>query len=269
MNNLKITNSIFESIKRIDNNGLEYWSARELQKVLEYNEWRNFKIVINKALKACENSNHNRNDNFVDVNKIVQTGVASKKITDYKLSRYACYLIAQNADSRKEVIALAQTYFAIQTRKQELLEQDYNMLTEDDKRILGRDLTKKGNYELNQTALKAGVRNFAKFHNEGYKGLYNGETADDISKRKKLHYREEILDHMGSEELADNLFRIVQTESKIRNENIIGEEKCNKTHYNTGVAVRNFIKKQGSTLPENLPTPKKSLKEIKKTTEIQ
>ena len=127
------------------------------------------------------------------------------------------------------------------------------MLSEEEKRIFNRNLTKKGNYELNQTALKAGVKNFGKFHNEGYKGLYNGETADDIARRKNLHYREEILDYMGSEELADNLFRIVQTESKIRNENIIGEDNCNKTHYNTGVAVRNFIKKQGSTLPENLP----------------
>ena len=263
MNNLKITNSIFENIKHIDENGIEYWSARELMNALEYKRWDKFNNVIEQAKTTCINSSNQVKDHFSQVGKLVNIGSKTlRKIPDYKLSRYACYLIAQNADSRKKVVAFAQTYFAYQTRKQELLNQDYNMLSEEEKRIFNRNLTKKGNYELNQTALKAGVRNFGKFHNEGYKGLYNGETADDLAKRKNLHYREEILDHMGSEELADNLFRIVQTESKIRNENIIGEDNCNKTHYNTGIAVRNFIKKQGSTLPENLPTPNKSLKEI-------
>ena len=232
-------------------------------KALEYTEYRKFLPVINKAIISCENINHNKNNHFVDVNKMVNIGSnTSRTIKDYKLSRYACYLIAQNADSRKKVVAFAQTYFAYQTRKQELLEQNYNMLTEEDKRIFNRKLTKKGNYELNQTALKAGVRNFGKFRNVGYKGLYNGETADDIAKRKNLHYREEILDHMGSEELADNLFRIVQTESKIRNEKIIGEDNCSKTHYDMGHNIREFIKNNGGTMPENLPTPKHSLKEI-------
>ena len=263
MNNLKTTNSIFENIKHIDEKDHEYWSARELMPLFKYSKWENFHKVIKQAMVSCNNSKNNINEHFPEIKKVLTVGNGAKqKVKDYKLSRYACYLIAQNADSRKEVVALAQTYFAIQTRKQELLEQNYDIFTENKKRIFNRNLTKNGNYELNQTASKAGVKNFAKFHNEGYKGLYNGETADVIFKRKNLRYREDILDDMCSEELADNLFRIVQTESKIRNENIIGEENCNKTHYNTGVAVRNFIKRQGSTLPENLPTPNKSLKEI-------
>ena len=263
MNDLKTTNSIFENIKHIDEKGNEYWSARELQKALEYNKWQKFEDVISKAKSACINSNNNVEEHFTQVGKMINLAKGAKrKIKDYKLSRYACYLIAQNADSRKEVVALAQTYFAIQTRKQELLEEDIDELIEIEKRKYQRNLTKKANLSLNKTASKSGVRNFGKFHNEGYKGLYNGETANDISKRKKLRYREDILDNMGSVELAANWFRITQTEEKIKNKNIIGEENCNKTHYNTGVAVRNFIKRQGSTLPENLPTPNKSLKKI-------
>ena len=263
MNNLKTTNSIFEDIKHIDEEGNEYWSARELMPLLDYRKWENFHKVIKQAKEACQKSNNNISDQFPEVRKPIIGGKGNiQNIIDYKLSRYACYLIAQNADSRKEVIAYAQTYFAIQTRKQELLEQDYNMLSENEKRIFNRNLTKKGNYDLNQTALKAGVRNFGKFHNEGYKGLYNGETADEIARRKKLHYRQDILDHMGSEELADNLFRIVQTESKIRNENIIGEDNCNRTHFNVGKKIRHTIKDIGGTMPEDLPTPNKSLKEL-------
>ena len=263
MNNLKTTNSIFEDIKHIDEEGNEYWSARELQKALEYNKWQKFEDVIEKAKNACVNSNNNIKNHFTQVGKMINLAKGAKrKIINYKLSRYACYLIAQNADSRKKVVAFAQTYFAYQTRKQELLNQDYNMLSEEEKRIFNRSLTKKGNYELNQTALKAGVRNFGKFHNEGYKGLYNGETADDIARRKNLHYRQDILDHMGSEELADNLFRIVQTESKIRNENITREENSCKTHYDVGRKIRKTIEEIGGTMPENLPTPSKSLKEL-------
>lgn len=163
-------------------------------------------------------------DHFINVSKMVQIGSgAYREQNDYKLTRYACYLIAQNGDSRKRVIALAQTYFAVQTRKQEISEKEYNMLTEDEKRFYQRDLTRKGNYSLNQAAKNAGVKNFDKFHNSGYKGLYNGETADYIAKRKGLRYREDILDNMGSEELAANLFRITQTESRLKRDNICSE----------------------------------------------
>ena len=254
----------FDQIKHVDEEGMEYWSARELQGVLEYTEWRKFKGVIEKAKNACIGCKNNIIDHFVGADKMVKTGDSVRKIVDYKLSRYACYLIAQNGDSRKRVIALAQTYFAVQTRKQELSEKDYYLLSEDEKRFYQRNLTKKGNYSLNQTAKKADVKNFDKFHNAGYKGLYNGETADDIAKRKGLRYREDILDNMGSEEWADNLFRIVQTDAKLKKDNIKGEVNANKVHYNMGKDIRNFIASHGGTMPEELPTPKKSLKELEK-----
>ncbi len=180
------------------------------------------------------------------------------------MNRYACYLIVQNADPRKEVVALGQTYFAIQTRKQEINEKEYSELTEDEKRFYQRNLTKKGNYSLNQMAKNAGVKNYDKFHNYGYKGLYNGETADDIAKRKKLRYREDILDNMGSDELIANLFRISQTEQKLKKENIKTEKEANKAHYEVGSKIRKTIKELGGTMPEELPTPKKSLKELEK-----
>ena len=265
MNELeKINETIFESIRHVDDEGNEYWYARELQQILGYKEWRYFSAVIEKAQIACSQSNNNINYNFGVDTKIVKTGISSKFILDYKLSRYACYLIVQNANPKYETVALGQTYFAIQTRKQELLEQEYNNLTEDEKRFYQRDLTKKGNYSLNQTAKKAGVKNFDKFHNAGYKGLYNGETANDIAKRKGLRYREDILDNMGSDELIANLFRISQTNQRLNNDNIQGEKAACLTHNKIGKIVRKAIKEAGGTMPEDLPTPDKSLKELEK-----
>ena len=265
MNNLEINNSIFEDIKYTDEKGNEYWYARELQKVLGYSQWRRFEEAVNKAKIACEKSGYDINDHFANAGKMIKIAKgARRQILDYKLSRYACYLIVQNSDSRKETVALGQTYFAIQTRKQELSEKEYSELSEDEKRFYQRNLTKKGNYSLNQTAKKAGVKNFDKFHNSGYKGLYNGETADDIAKRKGLRYREDILDNMGSDELIANLFRISQTEQKLKKDNITGENNANEVHYKVGSKIRKTIKELGGTMPEDLPTPNKSLKELEK-----
>ena len=266
MNDIKeYTEKVFEDIKNIDEFGNEYWLARELMPVLGYSKWENFNKVIEKAIVACQNSNINYKEHFPDIRKTLEMpNNAVKEIIDYKLSRYACYLIAQNGDSRKKVIALAQTYFAIQTRKQELSEREYSELTEDEKRFYQRNLTRKANYSLNIAARNAGVKNFDRFHNSGYKGLYNGETANDIARRKKIRYREDILDNMGSDELIANLFRISLTEQKLINENIKFDKEANKAHYEVGRDIREIIKKQGGTLPENLPTPKKSLKALEK-----
>ena len=271
MNQIKKYNEIsFEDIKHIDEYGNEYWLARELQQVLEYKEWRKFSRVIEKARDASNNSKFKVSDHFVQTDKMVGIGSkTSRSIDDYKLSRYACYLIVQNSDPRKEVVALGQTYFAIQTRKQELTEKEYVNLTEEEKRFYQRNLTKKGNYSLNQTAKKCGVKNFDQFHNAGYKGLYNGETANDIAKRKGLRYREDILDNMGSDELITNLFRISQTEQKLKRDNIQGDVKAKETHYKVGQEVRNTINRLGGVMPEDLPTPKKSLKELEKEKKIQ
>jgi len=261
----KYQEKTFDDIRKIDENGNEFWYARELMLALEYKRWDKFCNVIENAKIACEKSNYIIIDHFSQVGKMVNIGSkTSRTIIDYELSRYACYLIVQNADPKKEAVALGQTYFAIQTRRQELTEKEYSMLTEDEKRFYQRNLTKKGNYSLNQAAKNAGVKNFDKFHNAGYKGLYNGETADDIAKRKKIRYREDILDNMGSEELAANLFRITQTESKLKRDKINSEKDANKTHYNIGRNIREVIEKNGGTMPEDLPTPKKSLKELEK-----
>ncbi len=265
MKEIDKNNKSFEKIKHVDENGVEFWYARELMPILQYSNWQNFEKIITKAKLSCKNSNINVLDHFTDINKMVQIGSgAERKQQDYKLTRYACYLIAQNGDSRKKVIALAQTYFAVQTRKQEITEKEYSMLTEDEKRFYQRNLTRKGNYSLNQAAKKAGVKNFDKFHNAGYKGLYNEETADDIAKRKGLRYREDILDNMGSTELIANLFRISQTEEKLKKDNVDTEKEACDTHNKIGKIVRNAIKKAGGTMPEDLPTPKKSLKQLEK-----
>ena len=260
----EINNTIFESIKHVDEKEREYWLARELQRVLEYKKWDKFLNVINNAMVACKNSDKSVDDHFPQVGKMVKTGASTRRIKDYKLSRYACYLIVQEADSRKEVVALGKTYFAVQTRRMELLDSNYELLSEDEKRLYRRKQTKESNKFLNNTAKNAGVKNFDKFHNAGYKGLYNGETADDIAKRKKLRYREEILDNMGSEELGANIFRITQTEAKLRRERIKGEKTSCNVHYAVGKEVRNTIKKLGGTMSEDLPTPNKSLKELDK-----
>ena len=263
--NQNYTNETFEDIKHIDENGTEFWYARELIKVLGYKDWRYFDAVIEKAITSCQNSQIDSIDHFVVNNKMVEIGSGAKREQkDYKLTRYACYLIAQNANPRLKIVALAQTYFAVQTRKQEISQKEYSELTEDEKRFYQRNLTRKGNYSLNQTAKKAGVKNFDKFHNAGYKGLYNGETADDIAKRKGLRYREDILDNMGSTELISNLFRISQTEEKLVRDNIQTEQEATKTHYNVGAKVRKTIQELGGTMPEDLPTPKKSLKQLEK-----
>ncbi len=266
MNELKeYTKRLFEDIKHIDENGNEFWYARELQMTLGYKRWDKFCNVIEEAKIACKRSNNLLLDHFSQVGKMIKLGKGgNRNVIDYKLSRYACYLIAQNGDSRKRVIALAQTYFAIQTRRQELSEKEYNTLTEDEKRLYQRNLTRKGNYSLNIAAKNAGVKNFDKFHNSGYRGLYNGESANDIAKRKGLRYREDILDNMCSEELAANLFRITQTESKLKKDNVRLEKTANETHFNIGKNIREVIIKNGGTMPEELPTPDRSLKEIEK-----
>ena len=256
----------FEDIKHIREDGSEYWSARELAPALEYTQWRNFENVIKRAMIACENSGHSILDDFAEVSKIVEAGATSKPKKDYELSRYACYLIVQNGDPRKEVIALGQTYFAIQTYRQELADH-YNQLDEDRRRLVVRGDIKQWNQLLAETAHDAGVitnEEFAIFQNAGYMGLYGGLDVDDIHSKKKLSAEQKILDFMGSTELIANLFRISQTEEKLRKDNIIGAEKATSTHYAVGREVRKAIEKIGGTMPEDLPTPEKSIQQIEK-----
>lgn len=255
---------VFEDIKHIDEEGKEYWEARELQELLGYKEWRYFAGVLEKAQVACSQSNNKVNYHFGVNTKIVKAGATSKTIIDYKLSRYACYLIVQNANPKFKNVALGQTYFAIQTRKMELTEQEYSRLSEDEKRLYKRKQTKDGNKALYKIAVTKGVKNFDKFTNAGYRGLYNGENADDIAKRKGLRYREEILDHMGSSELSANLFRITQTEELLERQKEKSEKQASETHFKVGSSIRQTIKELGNTMPENLPTPNKSIKELEK-----
>lgn len=265
MNEKIYDNNLFESIKHNDEYGSEFWYARELMRVLSYKDWRYFDAVIEKAKTSCQNSEISYNDHFVVDNKMVEIGSGAKREQkDYKLTRYACYLIAQNANPRLKIVALAQTYFAVQTRKQEITEKEYSLLTEDEKRFYQRNLTRKGNYSLNRTAINAGVKDLAKFHNSGYRGLYNGETADDIAKRKGLRYREDILDNMGSDELIANLFRISQTEQRLKRDNVDTEKKACDTHNKIGRIVRNAIKQAGRNYARRFTNSTKKLKTIGK-----
>ena len=259
-----INESLFESIKHINEYGMEYWTARELMSVLEYKQWRRFSDAIERAKEACEASGHRVSDYFANAGKIVKTGVATKEIEDYHLSRYACYLIAMNGDPRKKAIALAQTYFAVKTRQQELSE-NFEKLSEEQKRLAIRGELKHHNKSLADAAHEAGVetsRDYAIFQNYGYMGLYGGLKAQDIAKRKGLKKGQAILDHMGSTEVAANLFRATQTDEKLRRDHVKGKAAANTTHFAVGKKVRETIKELGGTMPEDLPTPDKSIKQI-------
>lgn len=259
---IKSPHKNFEDIKKIDENGLEYWEARELMPLLEYTEWRNFKGVISKAQEACKNSKQKIEDHFVDINKMIDIAVGSAKqtqraIDDYKLSRYACYLIAQNGDPSKLSVARAQTYFAVQARRQEIFES----LSEDEKRLFVRGEVKDHNKKLFATARNAGVTNFGKFNNAGYLGLY-GLRKDQIQKKKGIG-KDDVLDRAGATELAANLFRITQTDEKLLKDRISNEKEAHGTHFSVGKRVRQTIKEIGGTMPENLPS-EKHIKEIEK-----
>jgi DNA-damage-inducible protein D len=251
--------SIFEQIKRVDENGAEYWSARDMAKVLEYSEYRHFKQVVDKAKEACVNSQYKVQDHFEDILDMVTIGSGAKRpLETVKLSRYACYLIVQNADPSKKVVANGQTYFAVQTRIAEIQQMDeYNRLTdEEEKRLFLRHQLAHHNSLLAETAKNAGVvesRDYAIFQNHGYKGLYGGLDAKDIHARKGLKKSQKILDHMGTTELAANLFRATQAEDKLRRENIKGKRNANQTHFEVGKKVRKTIEELGGTMPEDLP----------------
>lgn len=256
----------FENIKHINSDGQEFWYARELQEVLEYAQWRRFGDVIEKAKTACETSGNEVFTHFANVGKMVRAGVATKDIGDVMLSRYACYLIVMNGDPRKEIIALGQTYFAVKTRQQEVID-NYENLSENQKRIAIRNEITSHNKALANAANKAGVKEpmeYAVFQNYGYKGLYGGMDMRAIHTHKGLKKSQKILDHMGSTELAANLFRATQTEEKLRRDNIQSKENANKTHYEVGAKVRKTIEELGGTMPENMPTPKKSIKQIER-----
>lgn len=268
MNNIEeYGEKTFEEIKHIDELGNEYWEARELMVALEYSKWEHFAKVINKAKISCKLSSINVEEHFpVKGKTIAMPNGANKEVIDYKLSRYACYLIVQNASpARHKSVALGQTYFAVQTRKMEITQQEYSKLSEDEKRLYTRINVKNKNKYLFDTAKKAGVNNYAKFYDYGYKGLYNGETAKQIAKRKGINPdKKDILDYMGSTELAANLFRITQTDEVLKNKNVNNEDDACRTHHAVGQAVRQTIKKIGGTMPEKLPTPEKSIKELEK-----
>jgi len=257
----------FESIRQLDSAGNEFWSARDLAPLLEYQQWRNFTQVIDKARLACETSKYSVADHFADASKMVDIGSgAQREVADIHLSRYACYLIVQNGDPSKTVIANGQTYFAMQTRRQELEENaKFAQLTEDEKRIAIRNELAEHNKHLAAAAKSAGVEtplDYAVFQDHGYKGLYGGLGAKDIHARKGLKKSEKILDHMGSTELAANLFRATQAEDKLRRDKVSGKKQANQTHYEVGKKVRQTIQELGGTMPEALPTPEQSIKKL-------
>ena len=261
------TASLFEQIRRVNAEGAEFWSARDLAKVLGYTDYRNFVKVIRKAEVACENSGQLAADHFVEANEMVGIGSGAKrKVKDVYMSRYACYLVVQNADPAKEIVALGQTYFAVQTRRQEQAD-ELAGLTEEQKRLYLRGQLASHNKQLADAAYQAGVvqaMDFAIFQDHGYQGLYGGLRARDIHSHKGLKKSQQILDHMGSEELAANLFRATQTEAKLRREQIQGKENANHTHYEVGRKVRQTIAELGGTMPEELPTPPESIKQLQR-----
>ena len=260
------TERTFEDIKHIDENGVEFWYARELMIALGYSSWDKFKAVIEKAKISCKNSESLETEHFSLMGKSLNMPNGAMKYIedyDYMLTRYACYLIAQNGSPRKKAVALAQTYFAVKTREREITEEQYKQLSEDERRLYNRNLTKEKNTALFDAAQKSGVENFGKFNNAGYLGLYN-ETAGQIKQRKGLKKWQDILDYMGSEELGANIFRITQTEAKLNKSNIKDEKLACATHNYVGKAVRRAIEQVGGTMPEKLPTPDKSIKELEK-----
>ena len=263
----KYSDETFESIKRYTDEGVEFWYARELSKVLQYSDWRNFQNAIFKAMEACQNSGNEITDHFGDITKLVKIGSgAERPIDDIMLSRYACYLIVMNGDPQKEVIAVGQTYFAVKTRQQELVE-NYDQLTEEQKRLAIRSEMIAHNKSLAEAAQMAGIsdpRDYAIFQNKGYQGLYGGLGMKEIQARKGLNKSQKILDHMGSTELAANLFRATQTDEKLRRDKIKGKEAANQTHFEVGKKVRQTIQELGGTMPEDLPTPEKSIQQIER-----
>ncbi|MEN6356398.1 MAG: DNA damage-inducible protein D [Armatimonadota bacterium] len=259
----------FESLKQVTHNGIDYWLARDLQVALDYSQWRNFEQVIAKAKTACANAGQRVEDHFADFSKKVDIGSGTQReIADVALTRYACYLIVQNGDPSKPIIANGQAYFAIQTRRQELADDEaFQRLQEDEKRLFLRNELKEHNKQLVEAAQQAGVEttlDFAVFQNHGYKGLYGGLDAKGIHQHKGLKKSQQILDHMGSTELAANLFRATQTEEKLRRENVKGKLNANTTHFQVGRKVRQTIKELGGTMPEDLPTPEESTKKLEK-----